>query len=137
MECSTIHIFYFIGIYPDCVCNDKDQIFSAYINECYIGCGSTGTGKHPHCNCDNGMFYKADEFQCKSNVGRECPPVTIGIGPDCLCIEKNKMFLESLWKCYSIGVTYAFAPPIRCPDRSQKYPQCSGIDPNALKSLVG
>lgn len=94
-------------------------------------------GIHPDCDCGNGMFYNADEFQCKSNIGRECPPVTIGIGPDCLCIEKNKRFFEAFWKCYDKYAGYAVAMPIRCPDRSQKYPQCSGIDPNALKSLVG
>lgn len=83
------------------------------------------------------MYYKKDEFECKSNIGRECPPVTIGIGPDCLCIEKTKKFLEHFWSCVDTTATFAFGAPQSCPDRSQKYPQCSGIDPNALKCLVG
>lgn len=131
--------FVFSGVYPNCECTDKGHVFSSYINDCYIACegGSTGIGKHPKCDCGSGMFYKKDEFQCKTNIGRECPPVSIGIGPDCLCIEKDKKFYESHWSCNSKDVSWAFAPSVRCPDRSQKYPQCSGIDPNALKSLVG
>lgn len=129
----------FSGVYPNCDCNDKDHVFSAYINKCYIECkgGSTGAGIHPRCDCGYGMFYKADEFQCKSNIGRECPLLSIGIGPDCLCMEKNKNFFEFLWGCYDKYTGFAYGRPTSCPDRSQKYPQCSGIDPNALKSLVG
>lgn len=131
--------FVFSGVYPNCDCSDKMHVFSPYINECYIACegGSTGVGKHPHCDCGSGMFYQVDEFQCKTNIGRECPPVSIGIGPDCLCIEKDKKFFESIWSCINEYASFGHAPPSRCPDRSQKYPQCSGIDPNALKSLVG
>lgn len=83
------------------------------------------------------MYYEAEEFQCKSNIGRKCPPASIGIGPDCLCVDQDTTFFEGLWGCYGSGVSYAYAPPVACPDRGQKYPQCSGIDPNALKSLIG
>lgn len=84
------------------------------------------------------MFYKTDEFQCKSNIGRECPPATIGTGPDCLCIEKRKEFIESVWNCLEyLVVPKPYSPPFECPNRSQKYPQCSGIDPSVLKSLIG
>lgn len=85
------------------------------------------------------MYYEAEEFQCKSNTGRECPLETIGIGPDCLCIRANHTFYDMFWSCYADGTSFggAFAGPQYCPDKGQKYPQCSGIDPNALKSLIG
>lgn len=129
-------LFFNSGIYPNCECDDKMHTFSAYINECYIGCNG-GIGKHPYCDCGIGMFYNTEEFKCESNIGRACPKQSIGTGPDCLCIEMNKTFIESLWSCLDHTVTFAFSSSTNCPDRSQKYPQCSGIDPNALKSLIG
>lgn len=127
------------GTYPDCECEGEDHIFSSYINECYVECGAGSTGLQPYCRCEMpDTYYETEEFACKSNIGRECPLSSIGIGPDCLCIEANSSFNEHLWGCYGAGgATFAHYTPTNCPDKSQKWPQCSGIDRNALLSLVG
>lgn len=74
----------FEGIYPDCECEAEGHEFSAYINECFIACPENASGIHPtSCRCDNiNDYYVADEFICKSKIGRKCPADSIGVGPD-------------------------------------------------------
>lgn len=136
--CINFVYFGILGIYPNCKCNGENEIFSAHINQCYVECGADSIGLHPHCQCDSyGTYYDVAEFACKTNIGRKCPPKSIGIGPDCLCAEANTTFVDFFWDCYLEGGSFAHYPQSGCPDKSQKWPQCSGIDPNALRSLVG
>lgn len=138
-QLNKIHVNYsLLGVYPDCECSHEDYLFSAYINECYIECGSGSTGLHPHCRCDTlETYYDAAEFACKSNIGRSCPLASIGIGPDCLCVQENYIFAESYWACYPGNATFAYPALASCPD-GNKWPQCGvEIDRNTLLSLVG
>lgn len=138
MYLLILFICSYLGIYPDCECGGENDVFSSYLNQCYVECGVGAIGLHPYCRCEAPrMYYETDEFTCKSNFGRECPPQSIGIGPDCLCAEQNKVFFENFWNCYTEGLYFGQASPSSCPDKSQKYPQCSGIDRNALLSLIG
>lgn len=127
------------GIYPECECELLDHSYSAYINKCYIECGSDSAGLYPKCNCDEPRtYYDPEEFACKSNVGRECPKESIGIGPDCLCVDDDFQFLEVSWRCYSKNVTFAYPSMAQCPEGGNKWPQCNvEIDRNTLLSLVG
>lgn len=126
-----------LGIYPDCECEQLDNLYSAYINQCYIECGSGSTGLYPYCKCDEpGTYYEPEEFACKSNVGRKCPDASIGEGPDCLCIQNDIVFIENFWGCYFQNTSFAY-PSAQCPG-GNKWPQCSvEIDRNTLLSLVG
>lgn len=128
-----------IGVYPNCECNDE-QIFSAYINKCYVECGENSTGLHPHCICDNedDFYYDVDSKKCESIIGRPCPEDSIGIGPDCLCINESQVFLLSLWECHYEYLGSLFMPDTTCPNRAQKWPQCDvSIDQKVLITLIG
>lgn len=127
-----------VGVYPDCECSHENYLFSAYINECYIECGSGSSGLYPHCRCYTPeTYYDAAEFECKSYIGRSCPLASIGIGPDCLCVQENYIFEKSYWTCYPGNATFAYPSLASCPD-GNKWPQCGvEIDRNTLLSLVG
>lgn len=138
----SIHIDFLplcIGIYPDCECELENHVFSAYINQCYIECGTDSVGLHPFCRCDQaGTYYEPEEFTCKSNIGRECPEdISIGTGPDCLCVQKDYVFNSLFWSCYFVNATFAYPSGASCPG-GQSWPQCPvEIDRNTLLSLVG
>lgn len=128
---------YSLGIYPNCKCEHQDHIFSAYINECYIECGGDSNGLHPDCDCNElGTYYDPEEFICRSNVGRKCPENSIGIGPDCLCIEEDFRFYDSMWSC--LRAESAYSSNAQCPEGGNKWPQCNvEIQRNVIISLIG
>lgn len=125
------------GIYPDCECEAEDDIFSAFINQCYIGCGGNSIGLHPDCKCNQpDTYYKAEEFACKSNIGRDCPMESIGTGPECLCVRKNYVFNRYSWSCSFVNASFAYPGLASCPGGN--WPQCPlEIDRNTLLSLIG
>lgn len=128
------------GVYPDCKCQDKNVLFSAYINQCYIECTDDSSGIHPNCQCDGEYFYDVNNFTCKSNTGRICPRDSIGIGPDCLCMRKNNKFNSVLWNCIDPAASFGgfSGPSTSCPDNGGKWPQCeASIERNTLLSLIG
>lgn len=127
------------GVYPNCECSDEEYIFSAYINNCYIECPEDAQDIHPYCRCnEHDYHYDKEQRVCKSNVGRKCPKLSIGIGPDCLCMRKSHKFNPSWWECNSDQAVYVQSFASGCPDHSQKWPQCDvSIHRNALLSLVG
>lgn len=131
-------IILYSGIFPNCECELESQIYSAYINQCYIECGSDSVGLHPYCNCNKPeTYYEPEEFACKTNVGRECPKVSIGIGPDCLCVQKDYKFNSFYWTCSYKDAAFAYPASASCPS-GHTWPQCPvGIDRNTLLSLVG
>lgn len=73
---------------------------------------------------------------CKSNIGRDCPKASIGIGPDCLCVQKDYIFNRFFWSCSSVNATFSFPAAASC--AGGRWPQCPvEIDRNTLLSLVG
>lgn len=95
-------------------------MFSAYLNDCYIPC-EEGVGMHPNCYCGanfNG-FYDAETRKCKSfsYPGRPCPPGSVGVAPNCLCMYG--FFHAFGWGCFT---AYASGNLIAFP--CDNYPQC-------------
>lgn len=41
------------GIFPNCLCNDENTVFSKNRNKCET-CPPASSGKNPNCVCDNG-----------------------------------------------------------------------------------
>ncbi|XP_037033965.1 uncharacterized protein LOC119072778 [Bradysia coprophila] len=117
-----------IGKYPNCTCNERDHLFSAYRNFCYPDClepSITGL-EFNMTNCVNRYAYP----------GRQCPPNSIGTSPNCKCIEDGKTFYTYGWGCHDIG-DIAFGLQY-CPNKREKWPQCSvSIDPKVTLSLIG
>ena len=83
------------------MCTERDHIYSAYINECYIECGD-GTGKHPHCHCGKGfdLAYDIEAGMCKpiGYEGRPCPPGSLDIDPHCHCVLGTFEIYD--WGCF-------------------------------------
>lgn len=128
-----IFVFLIKGQFPNCTCTEKDYIYSAYINECFIECGN-GMGIHPRCYCGKEFdsIYDVEARFCKpiGYAGRRCPPGSFGIAPNCRCAVGH-------FQIYGWGCFFAYAlGPTNYP--CDKWPQCDlGIDRNTLLSLVG
>lgn len=97
-------------MYPACKCEQSFK-YNDFTNECESGCGNDSTGVHPHCKCkEPGMYYDANALTCKSNIGRQCPEASIGIGPDCLCVDKDYKFNVFSWYCVHADTAPAYIP---------------------------
>lgn len=121
------HFFSFLGTFPNCKQMDMNHNynFNAYLNQFIILCPKNATGiLHPYCDCyDYDHYYDAVERVCKSNMGRMCPELSFGTGPDCWCIKYPYGFVKSLWGCFFNAVSGS--PPFGiCPDINQPFPMC-------------
>ncbi len=124
---SKLHCNLLSGKFPNCTCNEQSHLFSSFMNLCYPDCFEP--------------LRTALEFNMTSCVeryavsGRECPPDSIGISPDCKCFE-NKSFIPYGWGCYDSSI-FAFGSQ-NCPNKDQKFPQCDlSIDMKVLITLLG
>lgn len=127
------------GIYPNCKYEVDRHEFSAYINECYIACpvNSVRFALHPFCKCSLKYYYDANEFICKFIDRAVCPLDSIGVAPDCTCVQENYKFSSDAWVCYLPVDTSEFDEN-SCPNRYEKWPQCGiTIDGRLLETLIG
>lgn len=84
------------------------------------------------------MYYDVDLKKCQSIVGRACPENSVGIGPDCLCMNEKHVLIMSLWECDFEYLGMPFINDSECSDTSQRWPQCDvSIDRNVLITLIG
>lgn len=136
-------IYFHSGSFPKCICPEKGQLYSAFLNQCYFDCPTehalSFNSFHPYCLCEGPYEYDLNERVCKFPT---CPETAIGEAPYCRCIAKNNYFIEIGWICYhenNTGYEIAHGPSNQqCPDMKDTYPQCfDSAFPNHILSLVG
>lgn len=75
------------------------------------------------------MSYDVEKRDCVSSIGRNCPKLSIGIGPNCLCTEYDYYekrayeFNQASWKCLPERTTVVFHIQ-SCPNTSHSWPLC-------------
>lgn len=71
-------------------------------------------------------------------AGAKCPENSIGIGPDCLCMDEKHIFIMSEWKCGSSMLTGSECiPPSSIQRIAQRLPLCDYVDHKVLISSIG
>ncbi|XP_037031076.1 multiple epidermal growth factor-like domains protein 10 [Bradysia coprophila] len=100
-----------VGIYPNCVCQEKNFDYSATFNECFRVCPENSSGYWPKCICDyDGHTFSKELFKCIA-----CPANSTGQYPDCNCEIDGAIFNSFGNVCKE---------PKPCPHNGE-YPNCT------------
>lgn len=130
-ECTRCPL-YATGIYPNCKCVDKHEIYDVLWNRCDLRCkGLQFRYSSKSKDCQSGFYDDNDEFICENMVGRKCADDSIGTGPYCLCIQQDQGFDQSTWSCKHEGPFFQHTVP------PEPFEHIHGIDAILLKTMVG